>query len=188
MRGARMKRWTMVELQRVKGMLGHHSVPEIARRLERTTKSVREAIAGQGWTIPRAHDESLRARGIALIDGGMSYKQAARELGVSMSTIHRWKNPGAIPCKRIPRPASSAPMLVTVLNRPHVFPEHPSASGRKFCRSCRNWLSRQHWSVATARATGRCDTCMRLDWQQRNKRARSKPAPMAVGGLKGWGF
>jgi DNA invertase Pin-like site-specific DNA recombinase len=61
---------------------------ERARLRERTRAGLERARA-QGKQIGRPRAKVDVAKAIALLDGGMSFRQVARELGVGASTLHR---------------------------------------------------------------------------------------------------
>jgi hypothetical protein len=86
------------------------------------------------------------------------------------------------------RAASSVRASRTVSSQCCVFPRHPAASGRRFCRGCKRWLTSRFWTSAKGNEDCRCDDCMRVSWRGYNEAARARPSSVAMMMPKGWGF
>ena len=86
------------------------------------------------------------------------------------------------------RAASSAKASRIALRLGCVFPRHPAATGRRFCRGCRRWLTSRFWTSAKGREDGRCDDCMRVSWLAYNEAARKRVTETMGNVPRGWGF
>jgi transposase len=58
-----------------------------------TTQDAMEVLLGLPAERTIAAPDAVRAEAVALVNNGVSYDAAAKTLGVSHSTVHRWANP-----------------------------------------------------------------------------------------------